>query len=239
MSTLIHIDAQGLGQPYDPYWNRMICADRAGLATRADFREHLALAVRECGFKTLRQHGVFHDDMFVWFERDKPMNMQYVFANYDYFLSLGLRPFVELSFLPHWMARDEQTVFTVKCPASPPKELKDWHTLVNAFVKHLVARYGLDEVKSWHFEVWNEPNIPFWSGTQAEYFALYRESVDAVKAVDAELRIGGPATSNFVPECAGGVSSRLGGRVHGLLCKQFLARRFYLDASLPHRFPVR
>ncbi|HEY3416897.1 MAG TPA: beta-xylosidase, partial [Armatimonadota bacterium] len=204
MTTPLHLDAQAAGQAYDPYWKRMICADRAGLALRADFREHLAQTVRDCGFQSLRQHGVFHDDMFVWYEKDGPVNMQYVFSNYDYFLSLGIRPFVELSFLPRWMTSDDKTVFTAKCPACPPSDLGDWRTLVRTFVKELVARYGLDEVRSWSFEVWNEPNIPFWSGTQAQYFELYRTSVDAVKSVDAGLRIGGPATANFTPNGQGG-----------------------------------
>lgn len=198
--TPILIDALSAGNPYDAYWKRMICMDRSGLSLRADVREHLAQAVRDCGFETVRQHGVFHDDMFVWYEKEKPCNMQYVFSNFDYYLSLGVRPFVELSFLPRWMASDDKTVFTSKCPACPPSDLRDWHTMVQTFVTALVGRYGLDEVKSWNFEVWNEPNIPFWSGTQAQYFELYRSSVDAVKSVDASLRIGGPATANFTPD---------------------------------------
>lgn len=197
------IDARAAGQSYDPYWKRVICGDRVGLAVRADFREHLQAAVRACGFKHLRQHGLFHDDMFVWPAKAEPFNFQYVDYVYDYYLSLGIRPFVELSFLPRWMASNEQTVFTVKCPACPPTDLHDWHTLVHTTVQHLVERYGLDEVRAWHFEVWNEPNIPFWSGTQQEYFELYRSSVDAVKSVDASLRIGGPATANFVPDASG------------------------------------
>jgi xylan 1,4-beta-xylosidase len=197
MTTPIHIDAMAPGQAYDPYWKRQICADRAGLTLRADFREHVAQTARDCGFQTIRQHGIFHDDMYIWFEREKPFNFQYLFSNYDFYLALGVRPFVELSFLPRWLASDDKTVFTAKCPACPPSDYKDWFTLVNTTVKALVARYGLDEVRSWHFEAWNEPNIPFWSGTQAQYFELYRVSVDAVKSVDPLLRIGGPATANY------------------------------------------
>lgn len=197
---MIHsIDLAGPGHRVAPYWKRLVCGDRAGLALRADYRQCLARAVRECGFQNLRQHGMFHDDMFVWHRKDGPFNFQYLFSNYDYYLSLGLRPFVELSFLPLWMASNDNRVFSVKCAACPPADYDDWHRLVNTTVRALVARYGLDEVRSWHFEPWNEPDIAFWKGTQAEYFELYRRSVDAVKSVDAGLRIGGPATSNFVP----------------------------------------
>lgn len=234
MPTL-QLDAATPGQPYDPYWKRVLCADRAGLSLRADVREQLAHAVRECGFQSLRQHGLFHDDMYVWCERDKPLAFPYVDANYDYYLSLGIRPFVELSFLPRWLASDDKTVFTVKCPACPPSDLAAWRRLVHETVRHVVARYGLDEVRSWNFEVWNEPNIPFWSGTQAQYFELYRTSVDAVKAVDAALRIGGPATANFVPD-------RATGEYRPCWVEEFLAfcdrERLPVDFVSTHPYPT-
>ena len=201
--TTIHIDSSAPGQRYTPYWKTAVCGDRAALALRADYRHCLAIAVRECGFQHLRQHGIFHDDMFVWHKKDGPHNFQYLFSNYDYYLSLGLKPFVELSFLPTWMAGNDNRVFAVNCAGCPPNDYDDWHTLVQSTTRALVARYGLDEVKTWHFEVWNEPDIAFFNGTQAEYFELYRRSVDAVKSVDAGLRIGGPATSNFVPGADG------------------------------------
>jgi len=193
------VNAAGRGSRLAPYWKRMVCGDRAGLALRSDYRECLGTAVRECGFETLRQHGMFHDDMFVWHKKEGPFNFQYLFSNYDHYLSLGLRPFVELSFLPTWMASNDNRVFAVKCAGCPPNDYDDWHRLVNTTVKALVARYGLNEVRSWNFEPWNEPDIAFWKGTQAEYFELYRRSAEAIKSVDSDLRVGGPATSNFVP----------------------------------------
>ena len=197
------VNGVGPGKSVVPYWKKMVCGDRAGLALRADYRACLATPVRECGFQNLRQHGMFHDDMFVWHKKDGPFNFQYLFSNYDCYLSLGLRPLVELSFLPTWMASNDNRIFQVKCAGCPPNDYNDWHRLVNTTVKALVARYGLEEVRSWNFEPWNEPDIAFWKGTQAEYFELYKRSVDAVKSVDASLRIGGPATSNFVPDAAG------------------------------------
>ncbi len=195
--TEIRIDAAAAGTPYDPFWKRMVCGDRSGLALRADYRACLARAVRECGFETLRQHGLFHDDMFVWPAEDDPLNFQYVFSNFDAYLSIGLRPFVELSFIPSWMASNDNTVFAVKCAACPPKDHDHWRRLVGETVRACVDRYGLDEVRSWNFEVWNEANIGFFKGTQEQYFELYRHAVDAVKSVDASLRVGGPATSNY------------------------------------------
>ncbi len=196
---MISIDMRAAGTAVTPYWKEMICADRAALSLRADVREHVAMAARECGFKRLRQHGIFHDDMFIWPVQEKDFNFQYLFNNYDFYLDTGVKPFVELSFLPRWMAGDDKTVFTCKCPACPPKDFQAWRKLVSATVKALLGRYGADEVRSWHFEVWNEPNIPFFSGTQAQYFELYRHAVDAVKSADSRLRVGGPATANFAP----------------------------------------
>ncbi len=191
------IDCKAAGTPYSHYQRHMVCGDRAGLGLRADYRACLATAARECGFRNLRQHGLFHDDMFVWPRKDGPMNFHYPFSNYDYYLSVGVRPFVELSFLPSWMASNDNRVFAVNCVACPPNDTGDWRRLVHETVRALVARYGLDEVRTWHFEVWNEPDIAFFKGTQEQYFDLYRHAADAVKSVDASLRIGGPATANF------------------------------------------
>lgn len=199
----INIAANETGSPCVPYWKRMICGDRAALALRADYRSALATAVRECGFQELRQHGIFHNDMYIWHEKEGPFNFQYLFSIYDYYLSIGIRPLVELSFMPTWMASNDNRVFTVKCAACPPNNFDDWYKLINTTVKALVERYGIEEVRQWNFEVWNEPDIAFFKGTQAEYFEVYRKAVEAVKAVDAGLRVGGPATSNFAPDKSG------------------------------------
>jgi len=201
--SLLTVDLMAPGQSCDPYWKQMICADQVGRFCRADIREHLALAVQECGFKTLRQHGIFDDDLFLWIDEGKPFNFQYLFSIFDFYLSLGIRPFVDLSFMPRWLASDGKTVHMSKCPACPPKDLVAWRRLVVSTLNALVSRYGLHEVRTWNFEVWNEPDIAYWSGTQAQYFELYRVTVDAVKSIDESLRVGGPATSNFIPDSTG------------------------------------
>ncbi|MGH8216437.1 MAG: GH39 family glycosyl hydrolase, partial [Rhodanobacteraceae bacterium] len=79
----------------------------------------------------------------------------------------------------------------------PPKSYAEWDAMIRAFAKHLVKRYGIDEVASWYFEVWNEPNIDFWGGEpkQATYFKLYDHTARALKSVSPRLRVGGPATA--------------------------------------------
>jgi xylan 1,4-beta-xylosidase len=117
-------------------------------------------------------------------------------------LDNGVRPFVELSFMPEALASSANRIFSYKGNVSPPRKMKDWYDLVQAFTSHCVKRYGIQEVSGWKFEVWNEPNIDFWAGTQAQYFELYRQSVLAIKSVSKRLQVGGPSTAQlqWVPQ---------------------------------------
>ncbi len=154
----------------------------------------------------MRFHGIFHDWMGVYRE-DRNGKPLYCFHNvekvYDFLLEQGIKPFVELGFMPRALASDDNRVFSYEAYTSPPKDYEKWANLITTFTSHLVERYGREEVATWHFEVWNEPNLDgFWSGSQGEYFKLYSVSVRAVKAVDARIRVGGPATAKneWVPE---------------------------------------
>ena len=114
----------------------------------------------------------------------------------DYLLSIGMRPFVELSFMPTALASGQRTVFHYRGNITPPRDYLKWATLIHKLVSHWVERYGVNEVREWFFEVWNEPNLKaFWTGTQADYFNLYRYSAEAIKSVDGALQVGGPATA--------------------------------------------
>jgi xylan 1,4-beta-xylosidase len=95
-----------------------------------------------------------------------------------------------------------ETVFWWGAHCSPPKDIARWAELVTRSVEHWIDRYGLSEVREWRFEVWNEPNLVphFWTGTKTEYFELYEQTVLAIKRIDPELKVGGPATSVFVPD---------------------------------------
>jgi xylan 1,4-beta-xylosidase len=108
---------------------------------------------------------------------------------------------VEFGFTPKDMASGEQTVFWWASNSTPPKDYTIWADLINKSVCHWIERYGIDEVLKWYFEVWNEPNLkPFWGGTKSQYFELYKITVKTIKAIDESLKVGGPATSNFVPD---------------------------------------
>jgi xylan 1,4-beta-xylosidase len=205
MSTL-HLHANlttVIATPLPHVWSACVGAGRANEGLRADWQEQLAIAQRECGFRSIRFHGIFHDDMFVLRRRDGQDRYlwHYVDALYDRLLALGVKPFVELAFMPRDLARQTGTVFWWKANGSPPTDLGRWRDLISAFTRHLVDRYGLEEVRTWPFEVWNEPNLgAFFAGTYSEYLDLYAATVTAVKAVDAAIQVGGPSTSNFVPD---------------------------------------
>jgi xylan 1,4-beta-xylosidase len=174
--------------------------DSNGNQIGAEFAHALSVARDDLGVRAVRAHAIFHDDNKV-VHRAADGTLQFDFTEidllYDQVLGLGIRPVVELSFMPAAMARDpEQTVFGYRGIISPPADWAQWHALVAALAGHLVQRYGIDEVAGWGFEVWNEPNLEvFWAGTQEEYFRLYDESAAAVKSVDPRLLIGGPSTA--------------------------------------------
>lgn len=201
---MIHIDLKAVGKPLYPYWQTCVGAGRANEGLRADWQEHLAMVQAACAFSYIRFHGLFHDDMFVLRldAAGSPVyNFQYVDALFDRLLALNIRPFVELGFFPDALKGGDATQFWWKGHIQPGNDCAGWAALVEAITRHWVARYGIDEVRLWYFEVWNEPNLPaFWAGTKQQYFDLYEATVIAVKKVDPLLRVGGPATSNFVPD---------------------------------------
>ena len=188
-------------------WRNCIAVGRANNLLRADILEHLAYAQKIMGYRYCRFHALFDDEMDVVRRDEKTGKLIFQWHQvdkvYDALLKMGIRPFVELNPMPKVMASGAQTMFHYNMNVTPPKSYDEWELLVSAFTSHVVERYGLDEVRKWYFEVWNEPNLSgFWSGTQDEYWKLYTASAKAVKGVDAQLRIGGPASSkgNWVKE---------------------------------------
>jgi xylan 1,4-beta-xylosidase len=202
----IDVDASVAGEKYDAYWSRVVGAGRANEALRAGWLEQMDKVHQNCGFEYVRFHGLFHEDMFPVLEQRGKLiyNWQYIDDVFDRLLDMGVRPFVELAFFPtQFAAENSKTVFWWKANITPgPDYAQQWHDLIKAFTQHVVDRYGIDEVLNWYFEVWNEPNLYplFLDGTKSQYFELYKQSAIAIKSVDERLKVGGPSTSNFVPD---------------------------------------
>jgi xylan 1,4-beta-xylosidase len=153
---------------------------------------------QELAFRHVRFHGLLGDDMSTLVCHQERFLYSFFNADriIDFLLTIGMRPFVELSFMPHALASGSETVFHYRGNITPPRDYLEWGALIHKLVKHWTQRYGLEEVREWFFEVWNEPNLKqFWNGTQADYFNLYRHTASVIKAVDSQLRVGGPATA--------------------------------------------
>lgn len=197
----ININMQQPGQPITPYWRVCVGGGRVGEALRADFQKHLELVQREMPFQYIRMHGLFHEDMMVYHEENgQPIvNWQYVDLVYDHWLSIGIRPFVELGFMPYDLASGEETVFWWKGNITPPKDWERWEWFIEQYIRHVIERYGLDEVRRWYFEVWNEPGLTFfWKDADFDaYMELYARTARTLKRVDPHLRVGGPASHGF------------------------------------------
>jgi len=195
------INADGATTPFPHFWEEMFGSGRANLALRQSYRDDLKTVSRITDFKYVRFHAILDDENAVYSEdaRGNPVyNWSYVDQIYDGLLDNGIRPFVEISFMPKALAaRLDYHAFWYKQIVSPPGDYTKWDALITEFARHLVERYGIDEVSQWYFEVWNEPNIDFWTGRPAEqtYFELYDNTARALKSVNSRIRVGGPATA--------------------------------------------
>jgi len=205
------VDLAGPASAWPHFWEECVGSCHAPFALQEDWRAHVLKAATELGIRRVRFHGIFDDDMSVVLPSGT-----YSFLNVDRAFDWLLRkahvaPLVELSFMPELLARNaSQTIFHYKGIVSPPRSQDAWGSLIKAFAAHLVARYGADQVASWLFEVWNEPNIDFWSGTQADYFELLETTYRALKSVDSRIQVGGPATAQscWLPETLAFARSR-------------------------------
>jgi len=197
---VIDINFNHIKGPLNTFFKNCVGAGRANEGLRADWQQQLAYVKKECGFQYIRFHGLLTDEMGVYSEdrkRNPQYNFMYIDALYDYLLSIGIKPFVELGFMPSALASGDRTIFWWRGNVTPPKDYDKWKDLIKNLVMHFTERYGADEVKTWYFEVWNEPNLTpwFWTSTQEEYFKLYKYTAEAIKSVNPEYRVGGPATA--------------------------------------------
>lgn len=208
------IDAHAATTPFSHFWERTFGSGRAILALRESYRVDLRAVKQATGFESIRFHGIFNDEVGLY-DPDRQVrnpglaaeaandasvyNFSYVDEIYDGLLAAGVRPFVEMSFMPRKMALDPKAShpFFYHPDPTPPRDYADWDKMIHAFAAHLVERYGLEEVAHWKFEVWNEPNLDFWAGDpkQATYFELYDHTARDLKAVSPRLQVGGPATA--------------------------------------------
>ncbi len=218
-AVAVAVDAAGDAGPLHRVWrevvgsehlSHLLCAEQTGgRPIGAELRDALGRVHDELGVRSVRAHAILGDDLGVYREvgGEPRLDFSGVDRVYDTVLGIGMRPVVELSYMPRDLARDpSQTVFAYQAVVSPPKDWDRWAALIGGLVAHLVERYGADEVRRWPFEVWNEANLSvFWSGTPEEFWRLYEVTARAVKQVDPAIRVGGPASA-----AAGWIEGQLG-----------------------------
>ncbi len=209
----IEINVNGPAHAFPHFWEQMFGSGRAYLSLRESYRRDLRVVRAATSFQYMRFHAILDDENGVYDEDQggQPIyNFSYVDQIYDGLLENGIKPFVEISFMPRKLAAHPVThPFWYKPYPSPPIDDAKWSALITAFARHLEERYGREEIETWYFEVWNEPNIDFWNGDpkQQTYLALYDETAKALKLVDGKIRIGGPATAQaawvdtFIAHC--------------------------------------
>lgn len=215
-SQTVVVDASAANHPFPHFWEEMFGSGRAILSLRDSYRRDLREVKGVTEFRYVRFHAILNDDVGIYGEdaHGQPVyNFSYIDQIYDGLLANGVRPFVELSFMPEKLAAQPiHQAFWYHPNVSPPKSWTAWDDLIAALAKHLVARYGIDEVSKWYFEVWNEPNLDFWGGQpkQATYWQLYDHTARTLKSVSPRLRVGGPATAQaawvaaFIKHCHDG-----------------------------------
>jgi xylan 1,4-beta-xylosidase len=198
----VEIDSSAPSHPLPHFWEKMFGSGRAILSLRESYRHDLRETKRITDFEFARFHAIFQDEVGMYDEdaAGNPVyNFSYVDQIYDGLLENKVRPFVEMSFMPKKLTSDPNALhaFWYKQNVAPPKDWNRWGQMIEAFTRHLVQRYGLEEVSQWYFEVWNEPNLDFWVGNPKEetYYQLYDQAAQAVKRVSRRLRVGGPATA--------------------------------------------
>lgn len=209
----INLKDNGQWDTLEKRWEFCIGSCHAATALRADWQAQMKKCRKELGIKRVRFHGLFNDDMNVVLKPMFSSVLKLCFTNidkiFDFLVSIGMQPFVELGFMPEAMASGRATVFHYKGNTTPPADYSKWQWLIEEFLKHIIDRYGREEIRQWYFEIWNEPNLGgpdspygFWAASKEEYFKLYEITARTVKSVDSFLKVGGPATSNnaWIPD---------------------------------------
>ncbi len=198
VKEFINIDVNNDGIEHDFYWKKLTAFGRAAEGLRNNWQKQLRELQSEVGFEYIRFHGIFSDEMMVCNigeDGEIIYNWFYVDELFDFFKEVNIKPFVELGFMPSEIKKSDETIFWWKANISGPKDISLWTDLVKEFIKHCTNRYGLKEVETWYFEVWNEPDLEqvFWIGGKEEYFEFYKESALAIKSISKKLKVGGPS----------------------------------------------
>ena len=191
--TTLKLSPESIGS-LNPIWHYGANTCHAPLWFRDDLLRHLEICRDQLGFTRVRAHGTVGDGM----ETVRPngeFSFERVVSSLRRLLDAGYTPFLEISHMPGALAANDNTICRYRFRSSPPRDWGQWGALIEAMIQALIKAFGHQELRRWDFEVWNEPDISFWTGTQEEYFRLYDIAAAAIKKADGQFRVGGPATA--------------------------------------------
>lgn len=191
------VNLAGPGIPIRRSWQRLVNIGYAHDGLSGEVQAQLRRAKQEIGFTDIRFHGIFDDDMHIYQQQadGSPWyNFTYVDLLFDFILSIGLTPFVELSFVPSKLAKAPYRLFERCSTASMYRDRTKWEALVQATVAHWIARYGLEAVIQWRFSCFsfNYVTIQEIPITYEEYLEMFQVTYHILKELDPRLRLGGP-----------------------------------------------
>ena len=197
----LKIDGSAVLKPIPHFWSECVGTGTMEYCLKPAWQVAARIGAQEAGFKRVRGHGIFiHGNnldsikVLSWKTAGATptYNWSKIDAIYDTVLSCGLKPIVETSFMP--------TDLQSNGANSKPKDWNIWQGFIAAFVSHLEQKYGAAEVRTWYFEIWNEPDYSgFWKNTIADYDTLYSKAVAGLRSVDTNIIVGGPAATNSWP----------------------------------------
>ena len=186
-------------------WRNVMSVGSASDLLMADVQAMVRRMRREIGFRYIKFNGILSDELHVYNQTASgaPIyNFAYIDKVFDFLLSIGLRPIVQLSFMPSLLAKNpERRLFNYL--VSEPGNVSAWSDLISAVIRHLLDRYGAEELYNWYFCVWNQPDTPndlYGFSTTESFYEFYRHTYRAVKSCDDALTFGTPPTYYLVED---------------------------------------
>lgn len=181
---------------FNKTWNKLIGFERASEGLRAEWQNQLKKIQNDISFEYIRFHGIFSDEMMIYNEDEEGKvyyNFNYVDELIDFLLSVKIKPFIELSFMPEQLASRNEHTFLWKANISYPKNIKKWCGLVKSFIAHIISKYGSEEVEKWYFEIWNEPDYKnkYYPSTENVKFSFFKDTFNSIKMINSKLKVGG------------------------------------------------
>lgn len=191
----VSVDAAAKGHRIWHTWRRLLNIGYAKEGLLAEVQKQLCMAQDVIGFEYVRFHGILDDDMHVCFQNEQGriyMDYSRIDLLLDFVISIGLKPYVEFSYMPRILAAKAAPMFDRSSYISTYNSEKNWRTLICDLLQHCIKRYGRKNVREWRFTTIDINTVPGGFMSLPEYLRLYQVTYECVKSTDAQLQFGGP-----------------------------------------------